>query len=65
MPDRTLAIVFRNAHPQRSPVRSELYLLRRDNSSAHRDYPDEANSVDSKNQPRDLQRRNSLGILLC
>ena len=40
MPDRTLAIVFRNPHPQRSPVRTELYLFRRDGSSAHIDYTD-------------------------
>ena len=34
MPDRTLTIVFRNPHPQRSPVRAGLYLLRRDNGSS-------------------------------
>jgi len=38
MPDRTLAIVFRNPHPQRSPIRTELHLFRRDGSSAHIDY---------------------------
>jgi len=38
MPDRTLAIVFRNPHPQRSPICTELYLFRRDGSSAHIDY---------------------------
>lgn len=38
MSDRTLAIVFRNPHPQRSPIRTELYLFRRDGSSAHINY---------------------------
>ena len=33
MPDHTLAIVFRNPHPQRSPMRAKLYLLGRDGSS--------------------------------
>jgi hypothetical protein len=41
MPDRTLAIVFRNPHPQRSPIRTELRLVRRDGSSAHIDYTDQ------------------------
>jgi hypothetical protein len=41
MPDHTLAIVFRNPHPQRSPMRAKLYLLRGDGSSVHIDYPDE------------------------
>jgi len=35
MPNHTLAIVFRNPHPQRSPIRTELYLFRRDGSSEH------------------------------
>ena len=29
MSNRTLAIVFRNAHPHSTPVRSELFLLPR------------------------------------
>jgi hypothetical protein len=41
MPDHTLAIVFRNPHPRRSPMRAKLYLLRRDGSSVHIDYPDQ------------------------
>jgi hypothetical protein len=41
MSDHTLAIVFRNPHPQRSPMRAKLYLLRRDGSSVHIDYPDQ------------------------
>ena len=41
MPDHTLAIVFRNPHPQRSPMRAKLYLLRRDGSSVHINYPDQ------------------------
>ena len=41
MPDHTLAIVFRNPHPQRSPMRAKLYLLRRDGSNLHIDYPDQ------------------------
>ena len=38
MPDRKLDIVFRNPHPQRSPVRGEFDLFRRDGSSAHIDH---------------------------
>jgi hypothetical protein len=38
MPDHTLAIVFRNPHPQRSPMRAKLYLLRRGGSSVHIDH---------------------------
>ena len=38
--DHTLAIVFRNPHPQRTPMRAKLYL-RGDGSSVHIDYPDE------------------------
>lgn len=41
MPDHTLAIVFRNPHPQRTPMRAKLYLLRGDGSSVHIDYPDQ------------------------
>jgi hypothetical protein len=50
MPDRTLAIVFRNQHPQRSPIRTKLYLLRRDGSSVHIDYPHHGASIDA-NEP--------------
>jgi len=39
MPDHTFAIVSRNPQPQRSPMRAKLYLLRRDGSSVHVDYP--------------------------
>ena len=60
MSDHTLAIVFRNAHPQRTPIRSELYLLRDHSSSAHRDYPDHANS----DRPCYLQPRNAASIFL-
>lgn len=38
MPDRTLSIVFRNPHPQRSPITTELYLFRRDGSCTRIDY---------------------------
>ena len=41
MPDPTLAIVFRNSHPKRSPIDNELYLLRRDGSSSHIHYSDQ------------------------
>ena len=41
MPDHTFTIVFRNPHPQRTPTRAKLYLLRRDGSSVHIDYLDE------------------------
>ena len=57
MSDHTLAIVFRNAHPQRTPIRSELYLLRA-SSSAHRDDPNDANS----DRPRHLQPENPASI---
>jgi hypothetical protein len=39
MPDHTCTIVFRNPHPQRSPMRAKLYLLRPDGSSVHIEYP--------------------------
>jgi hypothetical protein len=39
MPDHTFVIVFRNSHPQRTPMRAKLYLLRREGSSVHIDYP--------------------------
>lgn len=29
MSNQTLAIVFRNAHPERTPIKSKLYLLPR------------------------------------
>jgi hypothetical protein len=38
MSDHTLAIVFRNSQPQRSPIRTELYLFRRDGSSTRINY---------------------------
>ena len=41
MSDPTLAIVFRNPHPQRSPINTELYLLRRDGSCSRIDYTDQ------------------------
>ena len=58
MSDHTLAIVFRNAHPQRTPIRSELYLLGDHSCSAHRDCPHYANS----DRPRYLQPRNAASI---
>jgi hypothetical protein len=48
MPDHTFAIVFRNPHPQRSPMRAKLYLLQQDGSSVHVDYPEQGNSINSK-----------------
>ena len=41
MPDHTCTIVARYPHPQRSPMRAKLYLLRPDGSSVHIDYPDQ------------------------
>jgi hypothetical protein len=38
MSDPTLAIVFRNPRPKRSPIDNELYLLRCDGSSSHIHY---------------------------
>jgi hypothetical protein len=48
MSDLTLAIIFRNPGPKRSPIDNELYLLRRDGSSSHIHYSDkgELNRVD-------------------
>jgi len=45
MPDNTFAIVFRNPHPQRSPMRAKLYLLRREGSSVHIDYPEQGDPI--------------------
>ena len=44
MPDPTLTIVFRNPHPQRSPIDNELNLLRRDGSSSRFHYSDQSES---------------------
>lgn len=44
MLDTTIAIVFRNPHPRRSPIDNELYLLRRDGSSLHIHYSDQDES---------------------
>ena len=38
MSDHKLLIISRNAHPQRTAIRSELYVVQRDSSSAYRDY---------------------------
>ena len=54
MSDSTLAIVFRNPHPQRSPIRSKLYLFQRDGSSVHIDYTHQGESIDPK-RPRHLE----------
>jgi hypothetical protein len=48
MPDHILTIVSRNPHPQRSPMRAKLYLLRPDGSSLHMDYPQQSGSMNSK-----------------
>jgi hypothetical protein len=40
MSDLTLAIIFRNPCPKRSPIDNELYLFRRDGSSSHIHYSD-------------------------
>jgi hypothetical protein len=40
MSDLTVAIIFRNPRPRRSPIDNELYLLRRDGSSSHIRYSD-------------------------
>jgi hypothetical protein len=47
MPERTLAIIFRNPNPQRSPIRTKLYLFRHDGSSVHIDYPHKEGSIDA------------------
>lgn len=44
MSDHTLTIVFRNEHPQRTPICSELKVVRGDTSSPYWDYADQANS---------------------
>lgn len=61
----TLAIVFRNAHPERTPIRSELYLLPRDRTGVHRDYPNQANFFDPKSRPHHLHSRNAASNSLC
>jgi hypothetical protein len=38
MSDPTLAIIFRNPRPKRSPIDNELHLVRRDGSSSHIHY---------------------------
>lgn len=38
MSDPTLAIIFRNPRPKRSPIDNELHLLRRNGSSSHIHY---------------------------
>ena len=48
MSDHTLTIASRNPHPQRSPIRAKLYLLRPDGSSLHTDYPQQGDSMNSK-----------------
>jgi hypothetical protein len=40
MSDHTLAIIFRNPRPKRSPIDNEFYLLRRDGSSSLIHYSD-------------------------
>ena len=42
MTDTALEIVFRNPRPQRGPIDTELYLLRRDGSCAHINYTTES-----------------------
>ena len=44
MSDPTLAIIFRNPRPKRSPIDNELYLLRRDGSSSHIHYSNKSDS---------------------
>jgi hypothetical protein len=51
MSDRTLAIVFRNPHPKRSPIRTELYLFRRDGTCS-RNQCDEAEPAAAKRAMR-------------
>jgi hypothetical protein len=48
MSDLTLAIIFRNPRPKRSPIDNELYLLRSDGSSSRIHYSDkgELNQVE-------------------
>ena len=41
MSDPTLAIIFRNPRPKRSPIDNELYISRRDGSSSHIHYSDQ------------------------
>jgi hypothetical protein len=41
MSDPTLAIIFRNPRPKRSPIDNELYITRRDGSSSQIHYSDQ------------------------
>ena len=53
MTDHTLAIVFRNPHPQRSAKRTELYLFRRDGRSVHLEYANQGEYIGRRiNAPR-------------
>ncbi len=63
MSDHTLAITFRNVDPQRTPIRSELCLLRTD-SSTHGDGLVQANSADPKDRPHHLQSGDAASISL-
>jgi hypothetical protein len=46
MPERTLAIVFRNPQPKRTPIHTEFYLFRRDGSCTRIDCGNEATCID-------------------
>lgn len=52
MPDSTLAIIFRNPHPKRSPIDNELCLLPRDGSSSQIDYSDQGEPQASEETAR-------------
>jgi hypothetical protein len=57
MSDLTLSIVFRNPHPQRSPIRTELYLFRRDGSCTRVDYTNEGDFHQSEESTAPLAPR--------
>lgn len=56
MPDPTLAIIFRNPQPKRSPVRNELCLLRRDGSSSQIHYSDQGEAGEETGRPTGFRR---------
>jgi len=54
----TLAIIFRNPCPRRSPVHTELYLFRADGSSTRIDYTDQGDF----HQPKEFTKPAPRGI---
>jgi len=65
MPNRTLAIVFRNPHPQRSPIRTELHLFRRDGCGVHIDFANQGESRQPEESTAACTPGNAVSIFHC